>query len=503
LVEQLNTSILLHPVETASVESALSGTIATEVIDDYRGVSVLSSYAPLRLRGLRWIILAEMDHAEAFGPVTTLQIYMGILGVILVLLVAWLSNFAAQNFVSPIQKLLDITDRIRSGERDIEIEIGDDSRLDQLEDALQNLLADLQVQENLVVEKTAANAALLNNMMPSAIASRMGQEGRPVVDTLQQVTLLVVRIVGLGALAEDADDLAIACDHILRQFDEKARYYGLDTQLTVDNTYIATCGVSQVFLDHQERSVDFALELVRLAESNQSGLPPNLDLQIGIHTGPVVSGVLGRDKFMYKLLGNTLTVAQSINQQGGASNSILVTKPIYERLKERYLLVPRLPVWVPEVGAISAWMIFTRTERFDQQVEQVQASYQELLTTGEVWANHFFDRLLALAPNCQTCLPGDATARNAQASNILQTLVKGLSHLDLLLPTLQDWGRQVTAYDIGERDFDAIGEALIWSLERSLFTSLSPDVKQSWVSMETLLSGVIREAAMEPTQAGP
>lgn len=499
LVEQLDTSILLHPVETESVESALAGTIATRVIDDYRGVSVLSSYAPLRLAGLRWIILAEMDRAEAFGPLTALQIYMGILGVILVLLVAWLSNFAAQNFVSPIQKLLDITDKIRAGERDIEIEIGDDSRLDQLEDALQGLLQDLQVQESLVTEKAAANTALLNNMMPPAIAARMVQEGRPVMEALQQVTLLVVRIGGLslGETAQQVDRMAAVYDRLIRRFDEKARYYGVDTQLTLDSTYIASCGVAQVFLDHQERTVDFALELVRLVESEQEAFPASIDLQIGIHTGQVVAGALGGDKFMYKLLGPAMAIAQSINQQGGAINSILVTKPIYERLKDRYLLVPRPPVKVPEVGAVSAWMVFTQTERFNQQVKLVQVSSQKLMAQGDGWANHFFNRLLTLAPNYKTWVPDDVEYRNAQAAEVLQTFVKGLNQLEQLLPTLQTWGHEANAHNLSDSDFEAVDEALVWALEKALGIELSPDLEQAWLSMSALLSGVIREAAMQ------
>ena len=154
---------------------------------------------PLRLRGLRWAILAEMEQSEAFGPVTALQIYMGILGVILMLLIAGLANIAAHSFAQPIQTLLDIAGRIRAGERELEIEIGSDSKSDQLAEALQGVLQDLYTQEQLTAEKEAANVALLENMLPRPMVKRVQQEPLPIFDTIQQVTLVVVRLTGLRA----------------------------------------------------------------------------------------------------------------------------------------------------------------------------------------------------------------------------------------------------------------------------------------------------------------
>ncbi|MEM6451407.1 MAG: adenylate/guanylate cyclase domain-containing protein [Cyanobacteria bacterium P01_D01_bin.105] len=375
LIDKLKTSILLHPVETEAVEAALEGEIATQVVDSYRGVPVLSAYAPLRLKGLRWVILAEIDKSEAFGPVTSLQIYISVLGVILALLIAWLANVAAGRFVRPIEKLVEITDKIKAGERDLEIEIGSDGKLDQLEDSLQGLLQDLKAQEQLVAEKAAENEALLLNMVPPSLASRVAQGDRaladsvaePITESLQQVTLVVIKITGLHGLANASlsDKPIGALAKLVEIFGQKAQRHGLELQATLDETFIATCGVSQTFLDQQERAVSFGMDLIHWLEAEGRTLIPDLDLRIGIHSGPLMAAVMGTEKLMYKLWGDAMAIAMALNPQGGEASpgeaSILVTQSIQQRLKDRFTLVPHSPVNVSEIGPVPTWRVRTST----------------------------------------------------------------------------------------------------------------------------------------------
>ncbi|MEM9089591.1 MAG: adenylate/guanylate cyclase domain-containing protein [Cyanobacteria bacterium P01_F01_bin.53] len=495
LIEKLNTSILLHPIETDAVKAALEGEIETQVVDNYRGIQVLSSYAPLRLDGLRWVILAEMDRAEAFGPVTALQIYMSISGVILILLIAWLANFAAERFVSPIVKLLDVTDKIQAGERDLDIEIGSDGKLDQLEDALQGLLQELKTQELLVAEKASENEALLLNMVPPSMASRVTQGDRPITETLQQVTLVIIRMTGLHALPTSQQPTVL--ESLVETFDQKAQRHGLETQATLDDTFIATCGISQVFLDQQERAVNFALDLLHWLETEGQDLAAILDLQIGIHSGPVLASVVGTTKFMYKLWGDTITIAMELNQRGGASNSILVTQPIQERLKDRFKLVPRPPVMIREIGPISAWMIFTPTGEFTQQLEQVQASLKQLSPQIKGLADTFYNRLYNRSPELGTLVKAGLTDPPQQFSDTLTSLVQGLIDMDSMVPMLQSWGRHPAIQGLQHTDYATIEAVLLWSLEKVLGNAaFTPTVKQAWQMACTLWNGVMQEAAV-------
>lgn len=89
-IAKFETTILLQPVRTTATKNALNGSAGTHLIDDYRGVSVLSSYAPLHVAGLEWAILSEIDTDEAFGPIRDLRNQIGLLtiGVIAAFVVA-------------------------------------------------------------------------------------------------------------------------------------------------------------------------------------------------------------------------------------------------------------------------------------------------------------------------------------------------------------------------------------------------------------------------------
>ena len=512
LVESLDTSILLHPVKTTATEAAIEGNIQTEIVSDYRGVSVLSSYAPLRLKGLRWAILAEMEQSEAFGAVTSLQIYMGILGVILMLLMAGLATVAAHSFAQPIQTLLDIAGRIRAGERELEIEIGRDSKSDQLAESLQGVLQDLYTQEKLTAAKESANVALLENMMPRPMVRRVQQEPLPIFDTVQQVTLVVVRLVGLRDLTENGAPKAIAAtlNHLFNTFNDKARTYGLDSHLTLDHTYLATCGLSQVFLDHQERAVNFALELVRLVESGSEGCPPTLDLQIGIHSDAAIAGVIGRadaqGRFMYKLWGDIMTIALALNPAGGASNSIVVSQPIRNRLSDRYFLVPSSPLQVPDMGTIPRWLVFTHTGQFEHQIGLVQTSFAQVLPNANTTAEHFFNYLFERSPELTAILLGSMfkdeglnqlEQHKKRFVSTVQMVMKGLDGVDKLVPNVQEWGRKYANRGLEAQHYETIGDALLWALEQTPGVAMSTDTKHAWRSTYVLLQGIVEESAMD------
>ncbi|MEB3230732.1 MAG: adenylate/guanylate cyclase domain-containing protein [Leptolyngbyaceae bacterium] len=507
LIETLNTSILLQEVNTMATTAAFAGDIGTQLGRDYRGIPVLSSYAPLRVGGLDWAIVAEIDQSEAFRPVTLLQLYMSILGVILILLVTWFANFMALSLFRPIRKLLHVAHQIQSGQRDVDLNFGRDSKLGELGHALYGVLQEIQHQEALVAEKNIVNERLLNNMLPAPLVPRFIKGDPVIADAIPHATLIVVRITGLQALTQthSSEKIVVLFDRLVRVFEEKAQYYGLETQLTIDETYIATCGIAQAFLDHQERTVNFALELVRISETGSEGFPAEIDLQIGIHSGPVVAGVVGSPTFMYKLWGRTVEVALALNPKGGASNSILVTKTIRDRLTGRYMLVPCPPLYLEKKDEPHPrWMVFTRTGQFIQQVDLVQKTHNLLLPQLTIATEILYNRISHLAPEIDAMLKGDdPLVHQALVRNTLQTLVNGLSSLDKLLPMVQAWGGVYAQAGVQDNHYEVVGDALVVMLEQTLGETFTLEVEEAWMAMYHLLSGVVREATTATSNSSP
>ncbi len=112
---RLGTTILQQRVKTEGVELALSGKKDIKVIKDYRGVPVLSAYAPLKLNGLKWAILSEIDEAEANLPIEGLKKKVFIAMCIITLLVTFLAMYMAAMFVKPIEKLTEGVRKLSAG----------------------------------------------------------------------------------------------------------------------------------------------------------------------------------------------------------------------------------------------------------------------------------------------------------------------------------------------------------------------------------------------------
>jgi hypothetical protein len=106
-LREYGTTILQQPVATPAVTKALAGGRGTLKVVDDRGVPVLSSYAPLQIQGLDWVILAQMDLAEAYAPIYAFQRQILIAVTLLILLVTLLAMALAHLFVKPVQQLLD------------------------------------------------------------------------------------------------------------------------------------------------------------------------------------------------------------------------------------------------------------------------------------------------------------------------------------------------------------------------------------------------------------
>jgi len=144
VIEKIRTTggtILAQEVRTPAVVDALAGKAGTALITDYRGVTVLSSFAPLADEDLDWVILSEMDASEALGPVRKLtRKLLKQLSVLLILFLG-VSWYASHRFVAPIEALDAAASRIASGEKDVEVHIGSSDELGRLAETFNDMVS--------------------------------------------------------------------------------------------------------------------------------------------------------------------------------------------------------------------------------------------------------------------------------------------------------------------------------------------------------------------------
>jgi PAS domain S-box-containing protein len=162
-IRDFETTILLQEVRTEAASAALAGNTATEVVLDYRGVPVLSSYAPLGIEELDWVILSEIDAAEAFARARTFtrNLLLGMVGLLaLSLLASWL---LARRFVQPIETLEDSARRFAGGETDVTVPVTGSDELGRLASTFNHMVAARNENERQI----SAQKQLLENTLES------------------------------------------------------------------------------------------------------------------------------------------------------------------------------------------------------------------------------------------------------------------------------------------------------------------------------------------------
>jgi class 3 adenylate cyclase len=199
------------------------------------------------------------------------------------------------------------------------------------------------------------NERLLLNILPGPIAERLKAGQERIADGFADVTVLFADIVGFTQLsaARPAQEIVDLLNDLFSRFDLAARDLGIEKIKTIGDAYMAVCGLPDPCADHAERMMKMALRMLELAKESGGGTP--LSLRIGINSGPVVAGIIGRRKFIYDLWGDTVNLASRM-ESTGVPGAIQVTRPVFERLKGQYSFEARGSIEVKGKGSVETWL---------------------------------------------------------------------------------------------------------------------------------------------------
>jgi class 3 adenylate cyclase len=215
--------------------------------------------------------------------------------------------------------------------------------------------------EALAVEK-AKSDRLLHTMLPASIADRLREEEK-VADAIQDATVIFADLVGFTSIGQDLapTELVDVLNRLFGRFDELAEHHGLEKIKTIGDGYMAVAGVPLAVDDHADRAVRFALDILPVTEELAVELKLPLRLRVGIHSGPLVAGVIGKDKLAYDLWGDTVNVASRMESQG-MPGRIQVSEATAERLTTGVGLEPRGTIEVRNRGPMRVLLVSTPDE---------------------------------------------------------------------------------------------------------------------------------------------
>jgi class 3 adenylate cyclase len=199
---------------------------------------------------------------------------------------------------------------------------------------------------------------LLLNILPRPIAERLKLHESPIADSFSAVTVLFADIVDFTqiAIAITPAEVVRVLNRIFSTFDHLARRYGVEKIKTMGDAYMAVGGLPIPSPHHAAAVADLALAMQHeIRQFTQPNGQP-FALRIGLHSGPVVAGVIGEEKFTYDLWGETVNIASRMESQG-QPDRIQVTEATYERLRDSYHLEERGLIPVKGIGDLRAYFL--------------------------------------------------------------------------------------------------------------------------------------------------
>ena len=167
--------------------------------------------------------------------------------------------------------------------------------------------------------------ALLDNILPQAVSARLARGERTIADRIDPVTVLFADVVGFTKIAARLSPVRLIADldRLFSAFDDLAAELEVEKIKTVGDAYLAVAGVPLSRPDHARAAAELAL---RMAETT-AALAPQLgavyQLRVGLHSGPILAGVIGRRKFSYDVWGDTVNVAARLQQQSAPATITL------------------------------------------------------------------------------------------------------------------------------------------------------------------------------------
>jgi adenylate cyclase len=214
-----------------------------------------------------------------------------------------------------------------------------------------------KLHDQLKVEKEKSERLLLN-ILPKAIAERMKKGETTLADSHADITVLVADLVGFTTLASHIgpEQVVHLLNEIFSAFDLLTGKRCLEKIKTIGDAYMVAGGLSVSRPDHAEAIAELALDMQKEIQRLNREYETSVPLRIGICTGPVVAGVIGRSRFAYDLWGETVNLACRLETMGEPWK-IQIAESTYERLKDKYSFQPAHTLDVKGHGHLPAYWL--------------------------------------------------------------------------------------------------------------------------------------------------
>jgi len=199
---------------------------------------------------------------------------------------------------------------------------------------------------------------LLMNILPESIAARLKHGPATIADDFGESTILFADIVGFTKYTETVspDKLIALLNAIFSEFDDLCDKYNAEKIKTIGDAYMVVSGVPIDRRNHAELMADMALDMLAAVRRYNQSTGQAFQIRVGIHSGPVIAGVIGKKKFAYDLWGDSVNNAARMESHG-IPGEIQVSEATYELLKAQYRFEDRGVIEIKGKGMMRVYLL--------------------------------------------------------------------------------------------------------------------------------------------------
>jgi class 3 adenylate cyclase len=217
-----------------------------------------------------------------------------------------------------------------------------------------------EAHRQLEIEQARAERLLLN-ILPEPVATRLKNSDQTIADGFADVTVMFADIVNFTQVAANMAPSQVfsMLNHIFSAFDDLAEEFDLDKIKTIGDAYMVAGGMNQGTADYTAAIADMALAMRELLRHDFAVNAAHLEIRIGIGTGPIVAGVLGKKKFIYDLWGDTVNIASRITTEG-VPGMIQCDPTTYHRLQQKFDFHEPQTIYLKGKGNMTVYRLLGR-----------------------------------------------------------------------------------------------------------------------------------------------
>jgi adenylate cyclase len=203
--------------------------------------------------------------------------------------------------------------------------------------------------------------SLLRNLFPPEIAARLRNGDSNIADHFEDATVIFADVVGFGKITArmKAYEIVGCLNHLFSEFDRLAEDVGVEKIKTIGDNYMAVAGVPTPRSGHGRIAAKLALDMVAAAGRLQSRLPVPFPIRVGLHSGPVMAGVIGTRKFVYDVWGDTVNMAARV-EAASQPNRVLASATTAKILGADFVLDGPHNIETKEARALETFFVTRR-----------------------------------------------------------------------------------------------------------------------------------------------